>query len=148
MGQLTWLTAALRRVRERPDVTNEVSAAREEQHTPDPVSSNELHDRLTDRAHKARLSRELRDAESERRIREDQAFTRTAIQRFLVATLCIVVVILAVAFLCYTARGIHLSIPKSVAVALGVAAATAVSAVGVALGRFLRGTRGGRSEGD
>ncbi|MFD4509003.1 hypothetical protein [Streptomyces sp. NPDC058457] len=140
MGRLTeQLTAALRfRGRERFHVTTEAAAPPEEPQRSNPLSDNELLDRITDHDPKTENFKAIRHAESNRRIAEDQAFSRTAIQRFATATLCIVVVILSLGFLCYAARGIHLSIPRPVAIALGLAATSAVSAVGVALGRFLR----------
>ncbi|MEU9408026.1 hypothetical protein AB0E08_20400 [Streptomyces sp. NPDC048281] len=144
MGRLTErLTAALRsRERERFDVTAEADAPAETPQRIDPLSDNELLDRITDHDPKTENFKAIRDAASTRRIAEDQAFSRTAIQRFVVATLCLVAVILSLGFLCYAARGIHLSIPRPVGIALGLAGTSAVSAVGVALGRFLR--RAGR----
>ncbi|MGW0762822.1 hypothetical protein ACWD1Y_41225 [Streptomyces sp. NPDC002814] len=143
MGRLTErLTAALRRARERSGVTDEATAALEEEPVSTPLSDNDLLDRVTDQTPKTRRYNGIRDAESLRRIQEDEAFSRTAIRRFLVATLCVVMVILALGFLCYAARGIQLSIPRPLGIALGIAAATAISAVGVALGRFLRGPHG------
>lgn len=140
MGRLTErLTAALRsRGGERVDVTAEADGPSEDLQRIDPLSDNELLDRVTDHDPKTENFKAIRDAESNQRIAEDQAFSRTAIHRFVAATLCIVVVILSLGFLCYAARGIHLSIPRPVAIVLGLAATSAVSAAGVALGRFLR----------
>ncbi|MFJ9003164.1 hypothetical protein [Streptomyces canus] len=140
MGRLTErLSASLRsRGRERFELTAEADAPLEEPQRINSLSDNELLDRITDHDPKTENFKAIRDAESSQRIAEDQAFSRTAIQRFVAATLCMVVVILSLGFLCYAARGIHLSIPRPVAIALGLAATSAVSAVGVVLGRFLR----------
>ncbi|WP_329247106.1 hypothetical protein OG223_13580 [Streptomyces sp. NBC_01478] len=150
MGRLTErCTAALRRARDRFGVTDEASRPPEKQNDSDPLSDNELLDRLTDKPAKTKRFIEIRDAESKRRIDEDAAFSKSAVRRILIATSCIVAVILALGFLCYAARGIRLPhIPRPVWAALSVALATAVSAVGVALGRFVRGPRGGRDDED
>ncbi|MEU9340849.1 hypothetical protein AB0D74_06505 [Streptomyces sp. NPDC048278] len=147
MGRLTErLTAALRpRGREPSGVTEGTVASPEELQSSGSLSDNELIDRVTDNARKTKNYEDIRNGEKDRRIAEDKAFSRTAIQRFVTASLCTVAVVLSLGFLCYAARGIQLSIPRPIGIALGLAATSAISAVGVALGRFLRRSgRGGR----
>lgn len=149
MRRLTeWRDATLRRVRERLGVTNGTGETVEGENAPTPLSDNELLDRATDDADKTNRLIEIRKAASERRIEEDAAYSVSAIHRIAVATLCIVAVILAVGFLCYAARGIHISIPRRAWVALSVAGMAALTRVGIALGRFLRGPRGGDRDGE